>query len=202
MDHQSVSPVARLVRHTFNRRNELARAGDRFEGLVLVIAIAVALLGLPFAAAVGSELYVSQSIESREQTSTRHQAVAVLLVDAPPFTGTIDRGSGVQTSEVPASWELPDGTVRTGEVTANDGAKVGHAVRIWVDDKGSVVGPPMSSVGAGLSAVMVAVLLWAALIGVMAGLYLLVRLANQRSCLRRWADEWAAIGPEWTRRTR
>jgi hypothetical protein len=49
---------------------------------------------------------------------------------------------------------------------------------------------------------MVAVLLWAALIGVMAGLYLLVRLANQRSCLRRWADEWAAIGPEWTRRTR
>jgi hypothetical protein len=199
MSSPSASPVARLVRSAFDRRNPLARKGDRVEGLVLVFAVAVALLGVPVAATVGSELYASQSIESGRQLSTRHQALAVLLVDAPPFTGAVDQVGGVRVSDVPASWELPDGSTRTGEVAANDGTKAGTAVRIWLDDEGSVTQPPMTPVGAGLGAVVAALVSWIALVGAMAGLCSLVRWSNKRASLRRWAEEWAVVGPEWTR---
>ncbi|HEX6343270.1 hypothetical protein [Umezawaea sp.] len=202
MNSQPASPVARLVRSVFDRRNPLARRGDRFEGVVLVFAVAVSLLGVPVAATVGSELHESRSIDSRHQLSTRHQALAVLLVDAPPFTRTVDQAGGVRVSDVPASWELPDGSTRTGEVAANDGAKAGASVRIWVDDEGAVTKPPMTSVGAGLGAVVVALVSWTALVGALAALYSLVCWANRRASLRRWADEWAEVGPEWTRRIR
>ena len=50
---------------------------------------------------------------------------------------------GVSTTEVKARWTAPDGQVRTGEVPAAPGARVGSTVRIWVDSTGEQTGPPL-----------------------------------------------------------
>lgn len=55
---------------------------------------------------------------------------------------------------------------------------------------------PASPVSAAVGAVVIALALWAALV---VALCALVRWVNTRTSLRRWAAEWAAVGPEWTR---
>lgn len=202
MSSPSVSPVARLVRHAFHGRNRLARAGDRVEGAVLVTAITVVLLGLPIAAAVGSEVYTAESAVSVEQQRTRHRAVATLLEDTPSSPAGTGLGVGAQAPRVPATWQASDGTTRRGDVVANHDVKAGSTVKIWVDDSGAKVDPPMTSEGAVITAVAVAVGLWVALICLMVSLYLMITLVHKRMRLRQWAAEWAEVEPKWTHRSR
>ncbi|WP_146173751.1 hypothetical protein [Saccharothrix carnea] len=108
------------------------RLGDRLES-----AVTVALLGLPVAAAFGSEVYVQQAALSSEQSRTRHQVDAVLLEGTPGSAGGAAHNMSVTKFDVPATWTLPDGTARRGEVQVTSDVLAGSGVRIWVDDRGA-----------------------------------------------------------------
>ena len=197
MSTQSLSPAARLVRSVFHGRNPLTRVGDRVESAVFVFAVLVALLGVPIAAAIGSEVYARESVVSAGQTRARHQ------VDATLLEGTGPSGVGsVVGSTARASWQAPDGTPRQGDVLAANDLEAGRRVPIWVDGTGALTAPPLTSDGAVITAVGSATALWAGLVGVLCVVHLSTVHFNRRRNVRRWEAEWVAVEPEWTRRTR
>ncbi|MDU0292334.1 hypothetical protein [Saccharothrix longispora] len=185
-----------LVRRVFPRRNPIAEPGDRVEAAVAAVVVAVALLGVPVAAAVGSEVHVARAATSAEQSRTRHPVDAVLQRAAP--------SSDVRTtafSRVPARWVLPDGTTRDGEVTVARDLVAGSRVRIWLDPTGAPVAPPLTAEGAAVAAVVAAGGVWLALSGAAALTYVLVRVVHSRARRRRLEAEWAGIEPQWRRST-
>ncbi len=193
--------LGRVFRQAFPGRNQLATAGDRLEGAVLVIAVTVVLLAVPVAAAVGSELHAGQWAQVVSQQETRQRAEAVLAEDAPPPVSVDDRGAVPEKAFVRATWLGPDGQVRQGDVQANQGTKAGTTVPIWIDrHDGALTEPPLSARGAAVNAIGVALMLWAAATAAVALLYLLTRFAHTRSRMRRWELEWQRVSRDWTTR--
>ncbi|WP_158845957.1 Rv1733c family protein [Saccharothrix deserti] len=197
MDPRSGAPVPRLVRQVFAWRNPMADLGDRLEGAVAVASVTVTLLGLPIAAAVGSEVYAAQAEASEEQLRDRREVDAVLLGDTPDSAGGNVHDGSAPRSDVPATWTLPDGTTRRGDVEAPGEVPAGGKVRIWVDGTGSPVAPPSTAEGAVVTAAAVATGSWIALGGAAALFYVVVRSAHARIRRRRLESEWAAVEPGW-----
>lgn len=192
--------MSRLVRQAFPGRNGLADAGDRWEGAVLVVTLIVALLAVPIAAATGSEIYATQRDQAAGEHQSKHQVNAALIGETPPASSPGQRGGAAAPTPVPATWQLPDGSARQGLVDAHHDSAAGTTVRIWIDESGGVTEPPMTTEGAAVTAAVSAFVLWCAITGAMALLYLTVRLAHSRTRLRRWTNEWKRIAPEWTGR--
>lgn len=188
--------MSRLVRRAFPGRNRLADAGDRWEGAVLVVAVVVALLAVPIAGAIGSEIYATQRDQAASEHQSKHQVNAALIDSIPPASDS-GRGGAVSTPAM-ATWQLPNGSARQGLVDAHHDSSAGSTVRIWIDESGGVTGPPMTTEGAAVFAAVGAFVLWCALAGAMALLYLTVRFTHSRIRLRRWTNEWQRIAPEWT----
>lgn len=196
----TAKPMSRLVHQAFPGRNRLATAGDRVEGAVLVLGLAVSLLAVPVAGATGSEIYANRKARVAVEQASKHQVDAVLIEDAPATIGSSERGGVVETAPVLARWRLPDGSARQGEVSVHYDAKTGAKVTIWVDGTGNASEPPMTPEGAAIDAIVLALLLWSGVTGAMALLYLVARFTHKRLRLRRWAREWEQVSPEWTGR--
>ncbi|MCS7484735.1 hypothetical protein ACFFQW_43320 [Umezawaea endophytica] len=195
MSTQSLSPVARLVRRVFHGRNPLTRASDRVESTVFVVAVLLALLGVPIAAAIGSEVHARESAVSADQMAGRHQVKAILLQDSAPGAA-----NGVTGLAVRASWVAPDGTRHEGEVSAAHDLAAGAAVPVWIDGSGAVTSPPLTPDGAVITAIGLAGSLWLGLVCVLCSAYLTTVHLARRGNARRWAAEWAEVEPRWTRR--
>jgi hypothetical protein len=196
----TAKPMSRLVHQAFPYRNRLATAGDRIESTVLVLGVAVAMLAVPIAGAAGSEMYTAQRERVAVEQVGKSRAEAILIEDAPPTIGSSERGGVVETAPVLAQWRLQDGSARRGPVQVHYDAKAGASVPIWVDRSGDVTEPPLTPAGAAIDALVLALLLWSAIAGSMALLYLAVRFTHKRFRARRWGNEWARIAPEWTER--
>ena len=63
------------------RRNPLLRASDRFEALVVALAVMVSLLAVPVAAAVGTAVHDSRRDVYAQQHHTRHLVTATITDD-------------------------------------------------------------------------------------------------------------------------
>ena len=63
------------------RRNPLIRASDRFEALVMALAVMVSLLAVPVAAAVGTAVHDSRRDVYAQQHHTRHLVTATITDD-------------------------------------------------------------------------------------------------------------------------
>ncbi|TNC24814.1 Rv1733c family protein [Amycolatopsis alkalitolerans] len=174
-------------------RNPLVRTGDRVESAVLVFVLVLVLGALPFAFALGSNTYAHQRESAEAAAADRHPATAVLLADAP---APLMSPQGVPTdasAAVEATWRLPDGTVRTGPVTADRGSLKGAKVQIWLNGNGDAVAKPPDPNAVLLTAVTAAVLSWLAFATVAGGAFFLVRLAEDRRRYARWEREWARL---------
>ncbi len=129
------------------------------------------------------------------------QDARVVTQDAPTSTGP--RGEVVGgTSEVPARWELPDGTIRAGTAEARDGLKAGAEASIWLDGSGGRVDPPVSTtdiVGAG---VLVGAFGWLAAVGLLALVCWCLHRVLERRRYRIWQAEWVRAEPSWHDRSR
>ncbi|MET9232243.1 hypothetical protein [Lentzea sp. NPDC003310] len=193
-------PIARAVRLAFPGRNQLAAAGDRLEGAVLVLAVAVALLAAPIAAAAGSELHARQRAQVMAEQGIRLRAVATLVENAPPAMTVDDRGTVLETTPVAATWNGPDGQEEVGDVQAHFGALAGTTVPIWIDRQGGVTEPPRSPEGAVINAIGFALAVWGGSTGAAALLYFLTRFTHTRLRLRRWEREWRQVSHDWTAR--
>ncbi len=127
-------PLARLF-----GRNPLVRTTDRVEALLLVLVLAISILALPVAAAVGTAVHESRARVYAEQAQTRHQVVATI-------TGDSDGRRNLSSPNVtaPARWVVA-GAEHTGMVAVQRVVKPGDRVDVWVDEQGSPVSKPMIS---------------------------------------------------------
>lgn len=168
----------------------------------MLLSVLLALMMVPVMLTLGSVTYADLAEDSAHQASTRHETVAVLTHDAPAVTfgagGEIVSGK----SDVRARWRLPDGTVRTGLVPAEDGMRAGTEVPVWLDESGNSVDPPMSTADAAAVGVLVAVGGWAAVAGMLALACWGLHHTLDRRRHRAWTAEWAKVEPDWHDRRR
>ncbi|HEY3482675.1 MAG TPA: hypothetical protein VG674_23020 [Amycolatopsis sp.] len=186
----SSNPIARMWRTVLPRRGSVARGSDRFQAGLLVFAVLLALAALPVAASIGSETYARQQGESAQQLSERTQVTATLLADGPDIT--VNSRAGVVGNGRPtdATWLLPDGTRRVGQVVADQGKLKGETLTVWVDRAGSPVDPPLSSAGVVIDAVVLGLGLWLGSLALLALCYRLAVFSLDRFRFAQWQQEW------------
>jgi hypothetical protein len=175
-------------------RNPLRRPTDRFETLLILLAVLAGLLMVPAGAAVGTSVRLTSEDHAAQQRKVLHQVQARTSEAAPV---AINDAAGPITARVSVSWSDTDGFVQEGHSEVNVGTKVNTEVMIWLDSSGRIAPSPRSTgdsaaIGgaAGLTIVTGSwVLLWL--------LVLAARRLLDRQRLRTWADEWKLVGPRW-----
>lgn len=176
-------PLPRGLSSRLFGHNPLIRASDRVEALVLVLAVAISLLGVPIGAAVGTAVHESSSRVHAEQA--RRQVTATSIGDSHSR-----RDLESPTVTVPARWSV-DGIEHTGDVSAPLNVKSGDAFEIWVDGKGAPVRPAVrTAVDAGVA---FAVATWSTVSLLAAGLFGVVRVALDRSRYARWQRDFDSL---------
>ncbi|MFI7123545.1 hypothetical protein [Amycolatopsis sp. NPDC049868] len=177
-------------------RNPLARGSDRVEAVILVFCVLIALLGVPLAAAAGSEAYATMMARSAVEMASRHSTTAFLLEDAPPARVGVDGTPSAETAQVAARWVLPDGGLQEAPVTADLGASAGDAVTVWLDESGAVVGPPVMPMDATSTGIGVGVGVWLSAVTLLVAGYLLARQLLNRARWAAWDREWERFGQD------
>ncbi|MFC3448778.1 Rv1733c family protein [Amycolatopsis speibonae] len=185
-----------LWRRIHPGRNPLARLSDRIEGVILLGGVLAALLGVPLAAAAGSEAYATMMARSALETATRHSTTAFLLEDAPPARIGVDGTPSMETARVPARWALADGTVQEGLATADLGATAGDGVTVWLDESEAVVAPPVMPLDATSTGVGVGVGVWLIAATVLASGYLIALRLLNRARRAAWDRDWERFGQD------
>jgi hypothetical protein len=116
-----------------------SREVERTENAVFG-ALMAAFMGVsPFVAnAAGRRADATLSRAAQAQRATLRQVPATLLQAAPAH-----RRGAIQAPDTPAQWPGPDGLLRTGRVCAPAGAQAGSRVKVWINQAGDVVAPPL-----------------------------------------------------------
>ncbi|EMD24086.1 Rv1733c family protein [Amycolatopsis azurea] len=187
-----------LWRRIHPGRNPLARITDRIEAAIIVGGVLAALLGVPLAAAAGSEAYATMMARSVFEAATRHSTDAVLLEDAPPSRIGVNGTPSTETARVPARWELSDGAVREGLATADLGASAGDRVTVWLDESDAVVAAPVMPLDAAGTGVGVGVGVWLIAVTLLVSGYLVALRLLNRVRLAAWDREWERLGSDST----
>ncbi|MFJ4468438.1 hypothetical protein ACIP2X_13285 [Streptomyces sp. NPDC089424] len=185
------------------RHNPLCRATDLMEAWVALAALLLILLVAPVIGALaGSAAQEDLQRAVREQEESRRLVTATVVrklersaLAADPETAVRDNRSRVQ-----ARWTAPDGTGRSGPVTARlRDPEPGDRFALWTDAQGRTAARPLDSATATTHAVLAG--FGAALLTVC-----LVeggrRLVVWRMVLRRyarWDQAWDRAGPDWGR---
>jgi hypothetical protein len=173
--------------------NPLARSADRWQAGLRIMLITLWALALPLAATVSS-LLVANGLQSIDQTTNnRTQTSAVLSADAPSITMFADEVAPAVADLTPASWTAPDGTPRTGPVTAMAGLHAGSKVGIWIDPSGTQVDPPERPSGAVTQGVFVGAGIWLGWGVVLAVVFRLSVLSLDRGRRAEWDREWLGL---------
>jgi hypothetical protein len=176
-------------------RNPLARSADRWQAGLRIVLIAVWALALPFAATVSSML-VADDLQSIDQTTgNASPASALLLADVPTVLMFADGVAPARADRVPASWTAPDGTTRTGPVSAMSGLPAGARVEIWVDSSGTKVNAPQRPSGAIGDGIIVGAGIWLGWGVVLAVIFRLSVLSLDRGRRADWDREWRNLAP-------
>ncbi len=186
----SSNPLARMWHTVLPRRGSVARVSDRVQAGAGVFVVVLALAALPVAAGFGSETYVRQQSRSAQQLGERTRVTATLLADGPPLTANTRAGVAGSGEPTHATWTLPDGTRRVGEVVADQGTLKGDTQTVWIDRDGTVVDPPLSGAGVVIDAVGVGLGLWVATLALPAAGYRLTVFSLDRVRYARWQQEW------------
>ena len=118
---------------------------------------------------------------------------ATVVAQAPLVP--LDPGSRIG---VEAQWVGPDGVRRTGIVPVTAATPAGSEVTVWLDRSGAAVDPPPAGADAVVAGIFTGIAVLAVGASVLGGVWLLVRRGIDKLNARRWAREWADIGPEWT----
>jgi hypothetical protein len=180
----------------WGRSSPFRRTVDRIERRVLTVAVALALAAVPVAVLTGAAVQRSADVLVEVQNADAYPTTATLLRDAPE--NSADSTIGVDTTL--GEWHTAIGTARTGPVPVPIGATAGTTVRIWLDDAGRVVDPPLTADQAYWRGVVTAVLLLIAAFAVLAAGYWLTHHLLDRRRLAEWEADWRTVEPRWTHR--
>jgi hypothetical protein len=138
MDTFSLDPRAWRVL-CLVRRNPLVRRSDRFEVLVITLAVAISLLAVPFVATIATDVYQAHRFAYIDQARTRHRASTLTPASTHVAHVSVYRVRGMGFAEPSAtSQSSPD--------------------ELWVDDADNRVAAPTPPSHAAYDAVGVAAL--------------------------------------------
>jgi hypothetical protein len=178
-------PISRLF-----ARNALVRISDRVEATVLFMAIAISLVAVPIAGAVGTAVYESSSLTIAEQARTQHAVVATAIEDS---TTTPLRYSNIITAR--ARWQFA-GQAHTGTFGWDSAVESGAAMEIWVNSNGDHVGPPAPPSQAGVEAVGAGLAVGLTMLGMTVGVCTAVRRQIDRVRLAGWERELRSLADD------
>lgn len=160
--------------------NELVRSSDRVEAWLLSVAVALAVIAVPIAAAVGTAVHDTRAQMYVAQAQSRHIVSATVLEDG----ATAVQGATVLASAT-AQWTAA-GRTRVDTIAVPERVNAGDHVDVWVDDRGDLVAAPRSPGEAVTFAVVVAAMSWLVVVGALAGSCALLRWWLNRCRRAEW----------------
>ncbi|MGI5484139.1 Rv1733c family protein [Streptomyces lavendofoliae] len=191
------------------RHNPLRRATDLAEAWVALVALLLMCVAAPATGlVVGTLTHGSLQQSARLQQEQRHPVTARVLHHDDTRAGARDAGAADAGAPgghrlrrpVQAQWEGPDGVRRTGSLTtARHDIVPGDTFRIWTDDRGRPVAPPMTERNAHDHAVLAGIGTAILAAGLVEGAR---RIVVRRMVRRRYAEldrAWARAGQDWGR---
>ncbi|WP_116450381.1 hypothetical protein [Blastococcus litoris] len=183
----------------------LKRRSDRIQVVGRVVVVLSVLGSPPLAVAAATATGSHLDEVAAAEAASRTRATAVLLAEAPPPRSVGGAGDFGQADprppRVPAVWTDRDGRERRGDVVAAPGAPAGSPVHVWLDAGGEPARAPRdpATIPVTAAAVGASTLL---VVPLGAGACYVVLCAGlDRYRDRRWAREWASVGPGWTSRS-
>jgi hypothetical protein len=186
----------RLFRRFVLGSGPLKRCTDRLQLVGRILLVLTVVAAVPIALAVVTASYSDGRSVAEAQAGERHQVPATLLADA---TGSKDSANpGAATA--PVTWTLPSGAAAEDVLALPRGARAGSSVRIWIDSSGELTRRPATSGDAAVQAFGLGFMTLMSISLAATTAYLAFRRVQDRSRLRRWADDWAIVEPVWTRK--
>lgn len=178
---------------------QLRRGSDRVRDAVALVLSTLALAAGVVAISVGLLVDGDRLDRAAHEAATRIPLQAVLLDTAPAVPGT-GRASTPR-PRVPARWVGRDGLQHSGTVPMRGNDTPGSVVRIWVDQQGLLVDPPITTTQAAIAAILAAfaVLMAASLVLALTWLGAQQWIGAYNDA--RWTQDWARVEPRWTGRT-
>jgi hypothetical protein len=163
--------------------NPLIRTSDRLEALAILAVLATAIFAVPISTLAGNLMYDVGARTAVEQAQSRHSVEATVVVSSAALPMDFDNPNYVR-----AQWR--EGTQeRTEQVITPGTPSVGDSVTVWLDDAGKVVAAPQTTEDAQLSAIIVAVSVWTAIVSAAALIAFFIRRALDLSRARSWDRE-------------
>jgi hypothetical protein len=181
------------------RTNSARRTTDRLEDVAAWVLIAAGLLVVLFSYVGGAQFYNHGLARVQVESAQRTPTEARLLSDAGVNSSVSSQSSTVVAS---ATWQDRVGAAHDGFVMVPRGLHAGAKVVVWTDVSGANVPAPMTNQDALLMGLIGGGVALAGGIGLLFGLWALVRRATLAANCARWEDEWREVAPNWTHGTR
>jgi hypothetical protein len=178
------------------RTQPVRRRTDRIEDVAVWILIAAGLLVVLLSCGMGFRVHDDLLERGRMESAARTPTVARLLADSTVINSANAASSAVM---VLATWQDPSGSPRTGLIEAPRGLHAGGSVGIWIDASGAKVPAPTSAGDAGLIGLVAGGMALGVGIGLLVGLWALIRRATLAANCARWESEWREVAPRWIR---
>ena len=195
MPHNRVPPGHALRRFTLGS-GPLKRTSDRLQHLCRILLVCVLLTGVAVALAVATAAYTQGVAKAAAQAATRHEVTAQLTEDAqPPVESSTASGWG----SASVTWRGPAGELHRAVLSVPAGAQAGSNLLVWVDGAGDRTTRPISRGDAVYAGIGYGLVTYLAITAVALIAYWLFRGSLDRGRSRRWATEWAAVEPVWSR---
>ena len=122
-------------------RNPLRRRIDRIEGGVIAGLIVLFLIAAPVLAMVAGNWTRTAGLRQERVEATWSQVSATVPRGSYPQR---DFSSGAAAAvTILARWTAPNGQPRHGWLPVSPGTKPGSSLRVWVNRRGSLTGPPL-----------------------------------------------------------
>jgi hypothetical protein len=173
----------------------IRRTTDRVEDVAAWVLIAAGLLVVLFSYGVGAQIYNQGVGRVQLERGERVPTSARLLSDADVTSSVDSRSSTVM---APVTWQDRFGSTHNDVVMVTRGLPAGGTVAIWTDATGAKVPAPMTEQDALLCALIGGGVALVGGIGLLFGLWALVRRATMAANCARWEDEWRVVAPNWT----
>lgn len=175
------------------------RTTDRMEDVAAWVLVAAGLLVVLFGYGLGKQSYEQGLERARAESAERTPTTARLVADAQVTSSANATSSTVL---APATWRDRFGAAHDGFVVVPRGLHAGAGMPIWTDGSGAKVPAPMTNQDALLLGLCVGGMALAGGIGLLFGVWALVRRATMAANCAHWADEWRDVSPNWTDSTR
>lgn len=171
--------------------NPLMRASDRWEALLRLLAVALMLLAVPVAAAVGTATYTSSGERISAENAAKTEVLATVLTEPKQ---TVAAGPAQAAHfEAQIQWKR-DGDVGKGTIEVRRDTKVGSTVQTWLGPDGLPGNPPQAPGSAVINGIGTGIAL---LVGVgfalLALLWCVARLLERLHSVR-WETELRGLG--------